>query len=135
MIYEIIDTRTGERANEYELVQEPWAEKTRGCDWPAFAIDEDGDIILTDDCGNYDMVPEGRAEVRLVIDKERWTAKWRRKQSPWNGTVMVCSKCKETIKSLSGQFPFCPSCGRAMTDEAVQMVMERLEALKDGKDD
>ena len=24
---------------------------------------------------------------------------------------------------------FCPSCGRAMTDEAVDMVMERLEAL------
>ena len=27
---------------------------------------------------------------------------------------------------------FCPECGRAMTDEAVDMVMERLEALKDG---
>lgn len=27
---------------------------------------------------------------------------------------------------------FCPACGRAMTDEAVQIVMERLEALKDG---
>ena len=28
--------------------------------------------------------------------------------------------------------PFCPLCGSPMTDEAVQMVMERLEALKDG---
>lgn len=64
MIYEIIDTRTGERAKAYELAQEPWAEKTRGCDWPAFTIDEDGDVMLTDDCGNYDMVPEGRVEVR-----------------------------------------------------------------------
>ena len=27
---------------------------------------------------------------------------------------------------------FCPICGAPMTDEAVQMVMERLEALKDG---
>lgn len=26
---------------------------------------------------------------------------------------------------------FCPWCGRPLTDEAVQMVMERLEALKD----
>ena len=26
-------------------------------------------------------------------------------------------------------FPFCPFCGKPMTDEAVQMVMERLEAL------
>ena len=29
-------------------------------------------------------------------------------------------------------FPFCPFCGKPMTDEAVEMVMERLEALKDG---
>ena len=32
-------------------------------------------------------------------------------------------------------FKFCPACGTPMTDEAVQMVMERLEALKDGKGD
>lgn len=70
MIYEIIDTRTGERAKAYELVQEPWAEKTRGCDWPALAVDETGDVMLTDDCGNYDMVPEGRVEVRLVVTRE-----------------------------------------------------------------
>lgn len=30
---------------------------------------------------------------------------------------------------------FCGHCGAPMTDEAVQMVMERLEVLKDGKDD
>ena len=28
-------------------------------------------------------------------------------------------------------FRFCPACGAPMTDEAVEMVMERLEALKD----
>ena len=28
-------------------------------------------------------------------------------------------------------FRFCPHCGTPMTDEAVQMVMERMEALKD----
>ena len=30
-----------------------------------------------------------------------------------------------------GNAIFCPECGRPLTDEAVQMVMERLEALKD----
>lgn len=30
---------------------------------------------------------------------------------------------------------YCPHCGRPLTDKAVEMVMERLEALKDGKDD
>lgn len=30
---------------------------------------------------------------------------------------------------------FCLNCGRPLTDEAVDMVMERMEALKDGKGD
>ena len=30
------------------------------------------------------------------------------------------------------KFRFCPVCGKPLTDEAVEMVMERLEALKDG---
>ena len=30
---------------------------------------------------------------------------------------------------------WCPKCGKAMTDEAVDIVMERLEALKDGSTD
>ena len=29
------------------------------------------------------------------------------------------------------KFRFCPACGRPLTDEAVQMAMERVEALKD----
>ena len=36
---------------------------------------------------------------------------------------------QETL--AEGDFDFCPVCGRPITDEAVQMVMERLEALKD----
>ena len=47
-----------------------------------------------------------------------------------------CSKCmaRETM-SHKNLKPYCPNCGAPMTDEAVQMVMERLEALKDGKGD
>ena len=33
------------------------------------------------------------------------------------------------------QFLFCPKCGKPLTDEAVQMVMERLEALHERNDD
>ena len=44
----------------------------------------------------------------------------------------VCSRC-----GASGvpDKAFCDVCGAPMTDEAVQMVMERLEAMKDGKGD
>ena len=42
-----------------------------------------------------------------------------------------CSKCGEYLPSGDDDiFPqFCPNCGDAKTDEAVDMVMERMEAL------
>ena len=46
-----------------------------------------------------------------------------------------CSKCgyQRVFENpeLKTKYMFCPECGRAMWDEAVQMVMERVEALKD----
>lgn len=45
-----------------------------------------------------------------------------------------CSECG-SIETPLARHRFCPSCGAPMTDEAVDMVMERLEAMKDGKDD
>lgn len=38
----------------------------------------------------------------------------------------VCKKCRKGIAAKSN---FCPYCGDAKTDEAVEMAMERLEAL------
>lgn len=53
----------------------------------------------------------------------------------WNG----CAYCMNDICSLLNwkygldyvlpNYKFCPMCGRPLTDEAVQIVMERLEAL------
>ena len=41
-----------------------------------------------------------------------------------------CSKCGFQHYGTSiNHYKFCPACGAPMTDEAVQMVMERLEAL------
>lgn len=45
-----------------------------------------------------------------------------------------CSVCGEYL-TASEEYDctghFCPACGSPMTDKAVQMVMERLEALRD----
>ena len=54
---------------------------------------------------------------------------------------MGCKYCDEewgTCDPITNRFTmpprggirFCPMCGRPLTDEAVQMVMERLEALR-----
>ena len=46
-----------------------------------------------------------------------------------------CSKCgyQRVFENpeLKTKYMFCPGCGRAMWDKAVDMVMERLEALRD----
>ena len=52
----------------------------------------------------------------------------------------VCSRCGFDAMYYKGvpvqvRTNYCPTCGSPMTDEGVDMVMERLEALKDGKGD
>ena len=63
-----------------------------------------------------------------------------RVEEMWRG----CKHCNEewgTCNPITNRFTmpprggvqFCPMCGRPLTDEAVEMVMERLEAMKDGR--
>lgn len=46
---------------------------------------------------------------------------------------MPCKKCDPNAECVVTEYKpsnFCPHCGAPMTNEAVQMVMERMEALK-----
>ena len=40
-----------------------------------------------------------------------------------------CSGCQKELDGMEDAYDFCPHCGAPMTDEAVEMMMERLEAL------
>ena len=42
-----------------------------------------------------------------------------------------CSLCNQPISGWWGRDRFCANCGSPMTDKAVDMVMERMEALRD----
>ena len=69
--------------------------------------------------------PVSREQVEKV-----WRGEWKHTHSSDNfwTEVWVCSRCG--LEDDNGDcFDFCPSCGAPMTDEAVQMVMERLEEL------
>lgn len=63
--------------------------------------------------------------------EKAWTAEWTVDEFGHK-----CSKCGEYLPDGEDvrKPQFCPECGRAMTDEAVEMVMERMEALKDAGD-
>ena len=62
----------------------------------------------------------------------------------WNGCdlclddswqrILMIPKLFDHTNMLSAELAqFCPACGRPLTDKAVDMVMERLEALRDEK--
>ena len=65
--------------------------------------------------------PVSREQVEKV-----WRSEWK---CHGDCGVTECSACGWNIEEYVGDYNFCPVCGTPMTDEAVEMVMERLEAL------
>ena len=86
----------------------------------------------------YDDAVEALLDALSPVNREQVEKVWRGEwlHDPDTGYEQ-CENCRHTIyldDYLNRKPPlFCEMCGTAMTDEAVQMVMERLEALKDIK--
>ena len=55
--------------------------------------------------------------------KKAWKGEWERPQEG----LCKCSCCGHSFLWLTTSF--CPGCGRAMTDDAIDMVMDRLNEL------
>ena len=81
--------------------------------------------------------PVSRERVEKV-----WRGEWVIGEPDVLGVPIHCSRCgwgsdhadQRKWMEYNGHL-FCGHCGAPMTDKAVDMVMERLEALKDGKGD
>ena len=70
------------------------------------------------------------------VSREQVEKVWRGEWIKHNGYT-ECSKCEYWYPSTEDEEEddrnsFCPACGRAMTDEAGDILLKRLEALKDG---
>ena len=70
------------------------------------------------------------------ISRERVANVWRGEwvQKGILVKFVICSKCGTNFEEYFGDYPFCPRCGAPMTKKAVDMVMEKLEALQDADD-
>lgn len=82
----------------------------------------------------------GRLEdVALRTVSREQVEQMRSRWVPLNNTQEhFCESCGVAFNLYAyckNDYQFCPACGAPMTDEAVEMVMERMEALKDGKGD
>ena len=60
-----------------------------------------------------------------------WKGKWINKHSAYDYKIFTCAQCGKQISIQGENLDFCPKCGSTQTDEAVDIVMKRLEALKD----
>lgn len=133
-LFRVIDTKTGKEADTYEIaLNEDWAKSLIYCDMEGFAIEEDGTLVLEDECGNYVYCPEGR--FYLEWDKpwiQQKTGRWI-KMSDADGTYYCCSECGEELYrewSFDPQFnlfprktssiaktKYCSCCGARMEGE------------------
>lgn len=98
---------------------------------------------------------ENELEAENIELKER-IVNWRNYMAPtreqvekvWRGEWMAldecsnegvyCKRCKKKVYRIEYanekmRSPFCPACGAAQTDKAVEIVVERLEELKDAE--
>ena len=71
-----------------------------------------------------------RSITREQVEKV-WRGEWIIQQDEHREFTKKCPKCGFPISGWWGADKFCANCGAPMTDEAVDMVMERLEALRD----
>jgi hypothetical protein len=63
-LFTVIDIKAGGEPDVEKIVlKEEWAKKLRGCDVDGLVLDNEGDLFLLDECGNYVWVPEGRFAV------------------------------------------------------------------------
>lgn len=73
--------------------------------------------------------PVSREQVEKV-----WRGEWMALDECSNEGV-YCKRCKKKVYRIEYanekmRSPFCPACGAAQTDEAVETVMERLNGIK-----
>ena len=62
--FAVIDKQTKKEADEYKIVlEEDWVKDLCYCDIDGFAITQDGNIILLDECGKYTYCPYDRFEI------------------------------------------------------------------------
>jgi len=67
MKFEVIDKTTGQFADiEQIALTEAWADKLIYCDMEGFALEQDGTLLLLDECGNFAYCPEDRFELRML---------------------------------------------------------------------
>lgn len=67
---------------------------------------------------------------RKGLDRKRvenvWKGTWINKHSAYDHRIFICSRCRKQISIQGEMLQFCPACGAANTDRAIDIVVRRL---------
>jgi hypothetical protein len=70
MTFNVIDTKTGKYPDLRKIaLEEDWAKGLMYCDMQGFAIEEDGYLLLMDECGNMAYCPPDRFTLTFKEEK------------------------------------------------------------------
>lgn len=61
--------------------------------------------------------------------EKAWSGEWIIQERKHSEFIKKCSKCGFPISGWWGRDRFCANCGSPMTDEAVDIMLKRMEAL------
>ena len=75
--FKVIDNNTGKEADIGKIaLKEDWAKGLMYCDMQGFAILDDGNLVLLDECGKFEYCPSERFSIKfedsVVLSKEEY---------------------------------------------------------------
>ena len=69
-LFTVIDKQTGTEPDTQRIaLNEDWADGLIYCDMEGFAVEQDGTLMLLDECGNFRYCPPGRFLVCLNTEE------------------------------------------------------------------
>lgn len=81
-----------------------------------------------EDADAFDMAISALRPVSRERVENLWRGEWEDMREAYNDVPKRrCSRCKSVF--IGFDTPFCDACGAPMTDEAVDMVMEKLKKV------
>ena len=119
-MFRVINKRTGKEPDLCQLARRcKWAKHLVYCDMEGFAVEEDGTLILLDECGNVAYPPNGMFEI--IWDAPVVHGHWVKVTNGRGGHE--CSICHVYAPSFrdgtENKSSYCPMCG-AIMDEVTE---------------
>ena len=112
MKFKVIDNKTGKEADVYDIALHEYADRLCYCDMEGFAITEDGNLVLMDECGQVVYCETERFKV--VIEDERPHGEWKLTDNRWGVGTWRCTNCDSYYDVDTN---YCPTCGADMRKE------------------